>query len=70
MHPESLAARATSLQARPAPADRELVISPALLLRAARKSWGIVLVAVILSLGLSSLYTSQEKRIYQAVATV
>ncbi|HEX5100183.1 MAG TPA: polysaccharide biosynthesis tyrosine autokinase [Polyangiaceae bacterium] len=70
MHPESLAARATSLHARPAPADRELVISPALLLRAARKSWGIVLVAVILSLGLASLYTSQEKRIYQAVATV
>ncbi|HEV8550288.1 MAG TPA: Wzz/FepE/Etk N-terminal domain-containing protein, partial [Polyangiaceae bacterium] len=41
-----------------------------MLLRAVRKSWGIVLVAIVLCLAGTSLYTANQKRIYEAVATV
>jgi capsular exopolysaccharide synthesis family protein len=47
-----------------------MAVSPALILRSLRKSWGIVLACLVVCLIGASLYTSQQKRIYEAVATI
>ena len=48
----------------------EMAMSPAVILRALRKSWGIAVACVVVGLIGASLYTARQKRIYEAVATV
>jgi polysaccharide biosynthesis transport protein len=53
-----------------APAEPEPGFSPAALLRAVRKNWGIVVGVVTVSVLAAWLYTSNQRRLYQAVAVV
>lgn len=51
-------------------ADVAPAFSPALVLRAIRKHWPIILVLLVLSVVGASVYTSNQVKIYEAVATV
>jgi polysaccharide biosynthesis transport protein len=51
-------------------AEAEPAFSPALLLRAVRKHWPIMLVFFILAVVGASVYTSNQVKIYEAVATI
>jgi succinoglycan biosynthesis transport protein ExoP len=69
--PESLAQRVLSPKApSESSTAAEPSLSPATILIALRKSWGVALACVVLGLAAASLYTSQQKRIYEAVATI
>jgi polysaccharide biosynthesis transport protein len=56
--------------AAPAASSNDLAITPAVLLRAIRKNWVFVIIAVAVCVGGSVAYTAQQKRIYEAVATL
>ena len=53
-----------------APGEPESSFSPALIFRAVRKHWPIMLVFFVASVVGSSVYTSNLVRVYEAVATV
>lgn len=48
----------------------ELSISPALLLRAARKHWPFIALGIVLAVAAAAGYTARQPRVYEAVATV
>src|SRR6478736_1231352 len=50
--------------------EPEQAFSPALLLRAMRKHWPIMLLLFVASVAGTSVYTSRQVRIYEAVATI
>jgi polysaccharide biosynthesis transport protein len=54
----------------PPPGGSELSISPAILLRAARKHWPFIVLGIVLSLAVTAGYTARQPRVYEAMATV
>lgn len=52
------------------PSEPESGFSPALLIRAVRKHWPIMLLIFVASIVFTSIYTSRQVRVYEAVATV
>jgi len=60
----------TASQFPSTPSEPEQGFSPALLLRAVRKHWPIMVLFLVASVVGTSIYTSNQVRIYEAVATV
>src|SRR5674536_61722 len=60
----------TQSQFPSAQGEAEQGFSPALVLRAVRKHWPIILVIFVACVVATSVYTSRQVRIYEAVATV
>jgi succinoglycan biosynthesis transport protein ExoP len=61
---------ASQFPAAPTPTEAEPAFSPALVLRAVRKHWPIVLLLFVASVVCASVYTSNQVKIYEAAATV
>ena len=60
----------SSSQAIGSPGGPEHVLSPALVIRAVRKHWAIMLALFVASVAGTLVYTSNQVRVYEAIATV
>jgi capsular exopolysaccharide synthesis family protein len=54
----------------PAATEAEAAFSPALVIRAVRKHWQIVLTVLVVSVVCSWVYTANQRNLYEAIATV
>lgn len=57
-------------QALPDSSSGDFAVTPAVLLRAVRKHWLMIAVAAAVSIAAALVYTSRQKRVFEAVATI